>query len=816
MTEHSDLAALALARRLAQQPDEVRQAELDRMRRDRPAMAAAVEALLADDPDADWWFDDLGARLDRVRMAEIDAAWGPGQRVGPFVLERLLGTGGMGAVFLARKADGELKRPLALKLISPGTLPDTVVSLWRRERDALAALSHPNIAQLFDAGRSDDGQPWIAMEFVRGRDFVDWCRVERPSLQRLLSAFDALCDAVRFAHRHLVVHGDLKPTNVLVDEDDRVRLLDFGIAHLIDAGAAEGGAERYLSPAWAAPEIAAGARASVASDVYSLGLMLAALLAELPERTPPELKAVVARACAAEPPDRYESAGQLAAELRAFCDRRPVESYSTALPYVAGKWVRRHAVQTGLMVALAATLVGTAVWSGHQANRFEYERDKARELVGFLQDVFASADPEVAQGRELSARELLDRGVARFERSPTDPALKLEFLMVMARAYQGLALYAPARGLLEESLELMAARNHDPVEVGEVWLQLGINEHLDGRLEAAGTALTEALDLLTGVSSDRGRLLYAEALAYHGRLLSEMNQTDEGRQRLERALAITRDVESGDRVELAERLNDMASVYFRKGDYDRALPLLEEALEIRRRLDRRNDTDSMVTATLLNNMGLMNYLAGRSEVAEPLFIEALELRREILPPNHPEIAQTLTNLGLMLKDYGRPERAVALLEEALEVRRRGLRPDHVRIAKAMHNLAMVYQKTGRRDEATDLFAEAIDAFRKQFGDSHPVVAIAHNDYAALLFEMGQLDQSEQHYRTAQRIRNRLLPPNHPHVAWSLNGLGRVLAARGQYDEARGLFERALAIRRESLPAGDPLLREVEQALAALP
>src|SRR6056297_1680995 len=301
---------IAAYERVADLTPEARERELETMRQNQPALAGRLERMLAREAEATSWLERLEQTLAGNLAAELDSAWAPGRVIGPYRLERLLATGGMGAVFLARKADGELKRPVALKLVPPGLVNDETRARFRQERDLLAALVHPNIAQLLDAGVTDAGQPWFAMEYIDGSRFLDWCRHGADGLDAGVRRFLDLVDAVQFAHRNLVVHGDIKPGNVMVDHDGRLRLLDFGIARLMSE-MPDDGAVRYYTARYAAPEVRDGQAPAVASDVFSLGVMLAELI-DLPGSTsssPPiaELRCIAERATRDAAADRYEA-----------------------------------------------------------------------------------------------------------------------------------------------------------------------------------------------------------------------------------------------------------------------------------------------------------------------------------------------------------------------------------------------------------------------------------------------------------------------------------------------------------------------------
>ena len=790
-------------------PDD-RRAALNDLREREPALADRVDRLLASEREAESWIEGLERSLARGLAAELDSAWAPGRVVGPYRLERLLATGGMDAVFIARKADGELKRSVALKLVPAGLVDSEALERFRGERDLLASLVHPNIAALLDAGISEEGQPWFAMELIDGARIDAWSR--KPSVRRsdCVKQFHALVGAVAFAHRKLVVHGDLKPGNVMIDSSGRLRLLDFGIARLMGEIPRDE-TPRYFTERYAAPEVRGGARADTAADIYSLGVMFSEIVESrvwASGAAGRDLDAIILRARAEHPEDRYETARQLADDLGRWLRGEPVMARAGGVGYRLSRRVRRHPLATAAIVLAGLGLVALSAVSRIQADRFERERDKARELAGFLEQVFVSADPATAPGETLTARDLLDRGRERLEIDTTDPSVRVDFLSVLGRTYQRLGDYPTAEALLDEALALGASSIEQGIDLR---IERAETHRLAGEFDAASSMFRELLD----GAQDLSDASKARALAGLGRTLAQAGKPAEAVPLLEESLERTRGLDGFDPGVLANRLNDTGSALFRLGRVEQAIKRLDEALALRRELDRGGALveGSPRTATLVNNLGLMHYLRGNRDAAEPLLREALAMRRAVLADDHPDLAQTLTNLGLMLKDYGSAEAAIPFLDEALRVRRSGLDPGHYRIAQAILNLATAYRKAGRLEEAEPLLADALARLTEALGPGNPQVAVAHNEMGALLFELDRAEAAEASHRRALAIQRAALPSGHPHLAWSLLGLGRSLSAQGKHDAARPVLTEAVEIRRRTLPEGDPLRVEAERALA---
>ena len=463
-----------------------------------PARRARLAALL-DDPSGALRFAPL------VESMEGESRWGPGDEVERWRLMSVLGRGGMGEVFLAERTGGDFAQRVALKLLRPGSLQLGLHERFVQERRILARLEHPRIARLVDGGVAPDGSPFLALEYVSGLPITDWCRERRATVEERLRVLLEVCDAVQYAHGQLVVHRDLKPANTLVDADGHARLLDFGIAKLLDPGEAspaEGTILRAMTPSYAAPEQIRGAPVSAATDVWALGVMLFELLAgarpfgggdphtlehavlvedaprpsdvavadasrpegrQLVRRLRGDLDRIVLRALAKEPERRYGSVEALAGDLRRHLAGLPVAARGDSFGYRAAKFLRRHRLTVAAAVALIATLVAGFAATAWQAARARREAASARReavrsqaALGFLADLFALSDPAQSKGKVYTDAEMLQIALTRIERDLAgQPDLQAP-------------LYAPAGAILwqrgEHELGVVAARRALAVE----------------------------------------------------------------------------------------------------------------------------------------------------------------------------------------------------------------------------------------------------------------------------------------------------------------------------------------------------------------
>ncbi len=451
-----------------------------------------------------------------------------GDRVGAWRILRELGRGGMGRVYLAERADGQFEQRVAIKLLKRGLDTDEILARFLQERQILARLEHPHIAHLLDGGVTEDGLPWFALEHVEGTSITAYCHDRNESPRGTLRLFAQACRAVQFAHTNLVIHRDLKPGNILVSERGDVKLLDFGIAKLLDPlGSASGAADRTLgllrlmTPIYAAPEQIRGLPPTTATDVYSLGVVLyelltgekpyrrptgtaeearRAILEEIPEapsarlRRAPlgrrsgwgrllrgDLDNIVLQAIRKEPERRFPSAEALADDVERHLDGRPVRASGDRFAYVAKKFVQRNRIAVAaaalVLISLAGGLVATA-WQARVAAR---ERDKAlleakkaTEIKDFTLGLFQVSDPSESRGANITARDLLERGTERADRELAgQPAVRSEMLTLLSSVYYGLGDWARAESLATSSVSLARATqggNPDGLGAALHWL----------------------------------------------------------------------------------------------------------------------------------------------------------------------------------------------------------------------------------------------------------------------------------------------------------------------------------------------------------
>ncbi len=408
-------------------PEEERLAFLQEQCADDEALLAEVAELLDNVNE--------GAALEQLVMhAARDVVeserLAPGTRIGPFAITREIGHGGMGSVYLAERVDGHFEQKVAIKLVTGGRVSQERLARFRDERQILANLEHPHIARLLDGGTTADDMPFLVMEYVDGQPIDEYCEVHGLTVRQRLDLFLKICHAVQYAHQKLVIHSDIKPSNILVTAEAEPRLVDFGIARLLDApGVRDGSASvnRAMTPGYSSPEQVQGQPVNTMSDVYALGALLHKILtgnvpptpsevsrSEMGGMLPMDLACIVEKALQEEPGERYSSASQLADDIDRYLGQFPVIARADSWVYRAGKVVARNRVSSALAAIFFLAVIGFSVVTLLQSRQVAAERDTAQierarsdAVSEFLVDALLSVNPTQAQGEDITVREIL-------------------------------------------------------------------------------------------------------------------------------------------------------------------------------------------------------------------------------------------------------------------------------------------------------------------------------------------------------------------------------------------------------------------------
>ncbi len=723
-------------------------------------------------------WDGLMDELDREESEPVHDDTTPvGTVLGNYRLVREIGRGGMAVVYLAERADGQFRQQVALKRIQHGIDTDEVIQRFDQERQILALAQHPHIAQLLDGGVGPKGRPYFVMEYVDGRPIDRYCDEERLSVTERLGLFLQVARAVSYAHRNLVVHRDIKPSNILVTDDGHAKLLDFGIAKMMDAEAAPGKVpltrsfSRLMTPVYASPEQIRGQPMTTASDIYQLGLLLYELLAgRWPYKIAMRQPMAVVRAICEDDPTRPSTA---------LVDGRVAPSSGDDGPSTAaaiGEARRTSAEQ--LKRQLAGDLDNIAL----MALRKEPER-RYGAVAQMIDDIeaYLAGLPISVRGDSFTYRagKLIQRHKAAF----TTAAAAVLLLVALAVFYTFQLAHERDRARLAAA------------EAGQISDFLSSLFEVSAPTRSKGEAITARQLLDSGALRIENELaeqprLRAAMMTRMGNVYRELALYEEAWPLLEHAVALRRDEPGPNRLELAESVFALAQLREDEGAYAASQELYEEALAIR---ELALGPDDAQVATVLDGLGRVLEAQGAFEQSRRYHERALDLLTAALGPDHPRVGRSLLGLGTVLQRLRELEDARSRLARALEIFEHEYDDDHPYVADTRVLLAGALRFTGDPAGARAEYERALPSLERVYGEEHPNVARALASLGKLLNAMRKRDEAIAYHQRALAIRERFFGSDHIEVASSLNNLGLTYWGKQDLTKAMNCLERSASL-----------------------
>lgn len=825
-------------------PESRRLEALQRECGSEPELLAEVESLMAAAGADDAEFSDI-VRAAATAATGAQAADQLEQRVGSYRLIDLLGTGGMGNVYLAERADEQFEQRVAIKLLHPGRRDRDLIHRFRTERQLLANLEHPNIARLLDGGETDSGIPYLVMEYIDGEPVDTYCDAHRLTVAERLRLFQKICSAVEYAHRNLVVHRDIKPSNILVTVDGEPKLLDFGIAKLLDETLVGGPAAltragvSIMTPEFASPEQVRAEPVSTATDLYSLGVLLYRMLcgrmpytrqgpytdlaraiveeepgrpstaltshragsadssehisaardtsvSGLASRLRGDLDNIVLKALRKKPENRYASARDFADDIERYLTHRPVSAVPASIGYRAAKLLRRHRAAAIVAAVMAATLTGSVVQIVLERNRAELAAIQSEEVVRYLGELFASASPARAQSEEITAHDLLEQGVAEIDSLEDQPAVQARLLEIMGTSFFYIGEQERSAALLERALDIRRHRlAYDPAAVGNVLRLLSTPNRLSGRLDEAEQNLVEAYALLTEAYGPvHGRVAYVLNLT--GDVLRFQERHEEAVDHLRRAVAMKEQLGETDDEDMVDILGNLAVALDAAGRLDEAEAISRRTVAASRAMFGDKQPNTLIR---IGNLGLVQVRLGNYAEALKNVSEAYDSINEVWASDPHRTTWAAAIKAFALLYAGRFDEALAAQEEKGQLELEHYGRDTLRYAKTLMDIGEVHLRKARYAEADRYLLEAIATASRIGEDPGFRAGSIRMRLAMLHIATGDYERAEATAREALAV------PSMLGTATRLSlqrELARALSNQGRYDEATALFETSLS------------------------
>ncbi|MEO0951957.1 MAG: serine/threonine-protein kinase [Pseudomonadota bacterium] len=762
--------------------------------------------------------------------SEVEQVQPTSQFIQQYRILRLLGEGGMGQVYLAERNDEQYQQRVAIKVLGVQRPTTELVQRFRAERQILATLDHPNIARLLDGGETDDGAPFLVLEYIDGQSVDSYCDDQRLDTRARLRMFTKICVAVDHAHRNLIIHRDIKPSNILVKANGEPKLLDFGIAKLLESSGDDfqtRSSARLMSPLHASPEQIRGEPVSVASDIYSLGVLLYQLLTgqhpyevtkgdatnvqqmicetqplkpsvrvsqpsgnddtvsariadaratntgSLARTLSGDLDNIVLMAMNKEPARRYASVREFIGDIERFLDHRPVSARPASLMYRTRMFLRRHRLPVAVAASAIVTVIGAVVVSvdriADERDLARAERQKAEAVSEFLQSVFNGASPDVALGEDVTARQLLEYGATQVDETLEDqPSLRAAMQLALGEAFYSLSNLDRAEAL-----------------------------YLDAKATLESSS-GPALDELAAVNI-RLATIYQDRSNY-----------DDAERMYEDALAFRRERYGSESAEVVDVLLLRAHLTEFQGHLQLAKSRFEEALAMSQSL---NDGANAQAAELQSKLAAVNRQLGSNDEAEQLLESAMSMQARLYSEKHPDYLEAQRYLADLYREQERFEEAGALYRENIAVRTEVLGPDHLEVGITYNEYSILLSKMGDAKSAVDAAEEFVRILDLNYDAPTSEYGAAYNNLAWMQHTEGDYDSAIQSFRKSMEVQDAIgLAPDHLHRSFPIFGIASTELSRDNYSEAEQLFRRALPMRRQYFDESHVFVSQVKSGL----
>jgi len=773
-----------------------------------------------------------------------------GDKIDVYQLESVLGEGGMGTVFKARRVDAEFDIEVAIKVIHREQINSETLQRFQSERQILANLNHPNTARLIDGGTTDNGLPYLVMEYIEGEPIIDYCKSRKLNLKQRLRLFLQICEAVNYAHQNLIVHRDIKPANIMVTHDGTIKLLDFGVAKILNPddytkSVADTHIEmRILTLENAAPEQVLGEKITTRTDVYALGTLLYQLLTEekifnleeqhrrifekaiceqipekpstiisptnslvaveVPERSLVTLKTIqktlkgdldniILKSLQKKPERRYQSVEQFSDDIQRHLNHYPVKAQPEKFSYRAKKYIRRHQVgvvfASVLLSALVLFMVMLTMKNSailEQKKNAELEAARANEIADFMVDIFSSSDPNENAGKEKTSFEMLQESKSKINQIK-DPQLKAKLLETLALVYQKLGQYPQAQKLINEAIDIRKKQvTTSATDWARSYYRLGEIEFEIGNFDHAIKTFKKSL-----VYYKNSRLDEYEKNTPNIILASIYSYQGKYQQAVEldkNNLRIALTKYAPNSAEMGEAYTNLGAEFRHLSQFEQSEKYLR--LGLQSRLHSRGEI-SLDTAHSYNQLASTLEQQQKYQQALEMALNGLRIRQKIYKNVHVEVAASLGNVSKMYTRLKQLDKAIHYKLESVNMLKKVLGIKHYYVVGSLSALGLMYIANHQFKLAEVAFIESIDISQSMDSSDSPRIAYPLTGMGKLMLKTNQLERALSYLKRAYAIRTKQLPPGHRLTMATAAFLGEAYLRMGDKSQARQYLEQAL-------------------------
>lgn len=822
-----------------------------------------ITTLLESISKSNHWLDNSNLDLEELSGelsgdADLSSDLLIGKKIGDYRVKKLLGEGGMGVVYLAERCDGSFEHKVALKVVRMGNLSNQNIDRFNQERTILAKLNHPGIARLYQGGVSDDQQPYLIMELVDGQPIHTYCDEKRLTIDERVALFQKVLQAVQYGHENLIVHRDLKPENILVTDSGEVKILDYGIAKVIDQSVSAPEdltiTRSPLTPKYAAPEQISELPVTTSIDVYSLGVVLYCMLcgtfplnfrdktffdvqksilneipnspvqafsrmdrekqkqisykrSTTPDRVLSQLKgdigAIVLKAIEKSPEKRYRSAESFSRDLERCSSGLPVSARAQNLRYRTAKYLQRNRKK---LIGSAAAIVLISLMSVFYVTNINRERliaeteaEKATRIKNFMLELFSSNNPDNANyaGVDLTVSQAMASGIDVVERELSgQPEIYIDMLTAISTTLRNVEDYEHALKAINLAIDETAKQygKKSSEYSGKLAAKAILMNGLGEHSNAEGL-IAESLKIEEELDSSASYDL-ANRYGVYGTTLAYLNRYREAEKQLIRADSLYLRSDNEQSIARYNSISTLADLYRVLREYDQSEKYLLDALDF---YENYYDGPHVNIATNVGKLGKLYYMMSKNELAEEYLLKSLKLNTDLYGEYNKKVAQTHSSLALNYRVMDQLEKAYHHSQTEVRIISENLGEENLNFAHALNNLALIQKSLKMYDEAEKNYRRTIQLKEERQDPMSVSLAVSYYNLADLLHQTGNLKDARNLYQNVVEIDKSTYGDEHAEIAIDLNKLASVERDLGDLDQSRKTFEEARKIFEEKYP-----------------